>query len=211
MTIDERIMVVCTANQCRSPLGQALLQRIFANHPALSGVAVASAGTAARPDHPAAGSIQAIASDWGIDLSDHRSRPLTADLVDGVELVLTMEESHRATVLRLAPRALARTFTWLELGRLTEDADTPAVWPDARARAEDPIGPVAALAGQAHRRRPRVAEPTGPEDVEDPIGQDHEAYQKMASVLVEASRPFLSLLVATPAITMPTHRAEPRP
>ncbi len=41
----------------------------------------------------------------GLDLSGHRSRPLTADLLNAADQIYTMTESHRQAVLAQAPHA----------------------------------------------------------------------------------------------------------
>ncbi|UCC48314.1 MAG: low molecular weight protein arginine phosphatase [Gemmatimonadota bacterium] len=91
------ILFVCTGNTCRSPLAEAVARRALErrgwNH-----VRVDSAGTSAAWDAPAsAGSLQA-AAEMGLDLSDHRSQPLTRELVEQADIILAMTPSHLQAV-----------------------------------------------------------------------------------------------------------------
>ena len=73
----DEVLVVCTANICRSPMAEALLRAWLSHHaPTVAAdVAVASAGVRARPGDPAAPHMMAIADRWGLDLHGHRSAP----------------------------------------------------------------------------------------------------------------------------------------
>ena len=97
-----RILFVCTANICRSPLAEHLCRRLLAEK-GLVGVEVASAGVLARAGTPPAETALHVARANGLDLSGHRARPLEALHLGAGDLVLVMEESHRRHVLTLAP------------------------------------------------------------------------------------------------------------
>jgi protein-tyrosine-phosphatase len=96
-----KILFVCSGNTCRSPLAAAILTEKLAAQPALSGVTVASAGTNAWEGSPASEGSYLIALERGLDLSAHRARLLTGDLVRDADLILGMSDSHvrRATDL----------------------------------------------------------------------------------------------------------------
>ncbi|KVW87355.1 low molecular weight protein-tyrosine-phosphatase [Burkholderia cepacia] len=98
------ILVVCTGNICRSPIGEALLRS------RLPGVEVASAGTSALVGEPADGFAIAVSAESGIDLSAHRAQQLTAALVRGADVVLTMEVRHKRAIVERYPFALGRVF-----------------------------------------------------------------------------------------------------
>lgn len=90
-----KILIVCTGNVCRSPLAEALLRHGLA----LRGkdcIRVASAGTSAAPGDPASEGSYLVALEHGLDLSAHRSRPLTRDLVEGADIVFGMSGHHVA-------------------------------------------------------------------------------------------------------------------
>lgn len=86
------ILFVCTGNTCRSPLAE-VLARVSLERRGWSHVKVDSAGEAAAWDAPASeGSLQA-AADVGLDLSGHRSQPLTRELVANADIILAMTPS----------------------------------------------------------------------------------------------------------------------
>jgi len=114
-----RVLVVCTANVCRSPMGAALLR----HHCAELGidVQVTSAGTQ-RHDLPVDPVAVAVMAEQGLDISAHHPRPLDRAVLDadGADLVIVMTRDHLRTVATSAPGLFRRSFTAKELaGRLT--------------------------------------------------------------------------------------------
>ncbi|MFA6286348.1 MAG: low molecular weight protein arginine phosphatase [Opitutaceae bacterium] len=93
------IVTVCTANICRSPMAEALLQHaLAAQSEPLKSLQVVSAGVAARPgDKVSENSVQAMKK-VGLNIADHTSRMLTRELIDGALAVFCMTESHRAMI-----------------------------------------------------------------------------------------------------------------
>lgn len=87
------VLFVCTGNTCRSPLAEAIAAREVQER-GLSFISVGSAGTGAWPDGPASDGSLLVALEHGLDLSTHRSRPLTAELVREADLILTMGPHH---------------------------------------------------------------------------------------------------------------------
>ena len=86
------VLFVCTGNTCRSPLAEAFTRR----GARLRGLelTVASAGTFAVEGTPATGHALRAAARRGVDLSRHRSRFLSAEILSGVDLVVGMSPSH---------------------------------------------------------------------------------------------------------------------
>jgi len=99
-TKTKRILFVCTGNICRSPLAAALLQRALAQR-GIDGLEVASAGTGAWDGAPVSEGAYLVGLERGLDLSAHRARLLTRELVDQADLILTMARHHRARVAEL--------------------------------------------------------------------------------------------------------------
>ncbi|MBI3411126.1 MAG: Sua5/YciO/YrdC/YwlC family protein [Planctomycetes bacterium] len=95
------IVFVCTGNTCRSPIAEALCKKMLAQRLGIkpndlgeNGFEVASAGLAAVEGSEAAAEAAAVAQARDADLSGHRTRPLTAELLLDADFLLTMTYSH---------------------------------------------------------------------------------------------------------------------
>ncbi len=118
------ILMVCTGNTCRSPMAAALARQSLADRLgirvdelAAAGLAVQSAGVAAGADSPATPEAVEALESRGIELSHHRSQPLTHAMIDEADLILGMTASHVRAVRDMAPSATDRVL------RLDEHAD----------------------------------------------------------------------------------------
>lgn len=87
------LLVVCHGNICRSPFAAALLDRELMP----LGIAVQSGGFLGFDRPPPAEAIVAAAR-HGVDLSEHRSRLLTAHIVRAADLILVMEQAQKRLV-----------------------------------------------------------------------------------------------------------------
>jgi protein-tyrosine-phosphatase len=93
------IVTVCTANICRSPMAAALLQHALLAQPdPWRSLKVISAGVAARTGEPVSENSVLALKKVGIDISQHRSQPLTQRMLDEALAVICMTESHRAMI-----------------------------------------------------------------------------------------------------------------
>ena len=104
----ERILVVCTGNICRSPIGEFLLRDTLVK--AGRKPEVRSAGVGALVDHPADENAIAIMAERGIDLGPHRAQQATVALCRWAELVLVMESHHREALGDIDPAVRGKTF-----------------------------------------------------------------------------------------------------
>ena len=82
------LLVVCTANICRSPLVAAVLAGPLSAVPELTPVESAGLLFEGRPADP--GTVSA-AADLGLDVAGHSSRVINLPLIQGAALVLGME------------------------------------------------------------------------------------------------------------------------
>jgi protein-tyrosine-phosphatase len=87
------LLFVCTGNTCRSPLAEVIARHLIADR-GIPDVTVGSAGTSAWADSPASDGALLVALEHGLNLGDHRSRPLAQELVSSAQLVLTMGPHH---------------------------------------------------------------------------------------------------------------------
>jgi protein-tyrosine phosphatase len=183
-----RIVIVCTANICRSPMAEAMIrQGLRAAGPDAAGVVVESAGVYGHEGSPIAPGSAAALKALGIEEDGHRGRLLTPAIVGAADLVLTMEERHRAAILAGTPEARDRTFTLREFARLAGgQAPPPGTGVAERTRA------LLAIAGSR-----RVSLPwAGVDDVPDPYGGPGEGYHACAALLLDEVRTLLRPLLS---------------
>lgn len=172
--------MVCTGNICRSPMAE----RLLAVHAAELGatVEVGSAGVRALVGHPAEPGAVAAMARRGIDLGDHVARSATTDLVDGADLVITMEGAHVVDLVSGGGAQLARTFTLPELvgrsGALPRGAATVDDW----------------LVDVGEGRSSRALVGSTDLDVADPYGRSGRAFRRCADELDELCRSLAAAL-----------------
>ena len=102
------VVMVCMANQCRSPMAEYLLKRRLGPG---SKWTVLSAGTSAIPGSRASASAVEVMARMGVDISAHRSKLVTEELVDSAEIVITMTRSQRDEIVNCFPGARDKVFT----------------------------------------------------------------------------------------------------
>jgi protein-tyrosine-phosphatase len=116
MSTPGHILVVCTANICRSPMGQGLLAHALSAEPEpLRSLKVISAGVAAHTGEVVSDNSVTALKKVGIDISRHHSQGLTQKLLDDALLVLAMTESHRAIIQSRARPAPKHLYLFREL------------------------------------------------------------------------------------------------
>lgn len=101
------ILVLCTANICRSPLAEAVLRDKLGGS---SKVVVHSAGTSALVGSRAHPVVVEQMMREGIDLTEHRARQCTAELLREADLVLVMEKNHLRWLSTAFPQFHGRAF-----------------------------------------------------------------------------------------------------
>jgi protein-tyrosine-phosphatase len=94
------VIFVCTGNTCRSPMAAALLRRALLAA-GTTDIEVTSAGTGAWEGAPVSEGAYLVALEQDLDLSAHRARLLSRELVDGADLILAMGRTHLARVREL--------------------------------------------------------------------------------------------------------------
>lgn len=92
-------------------------------------VAFSSAGTSAYDGMRAAENAVLVLKEIGIDISGHRARLLTSEMVEDSALVVAMARRHKDEVLRIAPSPAGKVIV---LGDLDSKRESPDI--------EDPIG-----------------------------------------------------------------------
>jgi protein-tyrosine phosphatase len=168
---EANIVVMCTANVCRSPMAAALLARPLA---ALGvTVPVRSAGMigGGDPPHP---EVMSVMASYGIEIAAHRSRVVCADDLASASLVLAMARDHLRHAAITEPGAWPRAFTLKELIRRGE-----------RIGPRPPGEPFSRWLSRAHEGRERISllGDSPDDDVADPAGGPMSAYADTADLL----------------------------
>lgn len=100
----ENILVVCTGNICRSPIGERLLRKYLPQKN------VDSAGVGALVGNSADESASLVSEKYGLTLENHNAQQFTSSLSKKYDLILVMEKHHLEDVTRIAPEARGKTM-----------------------------------------------------------------------------------------------------
>src|SRR5919202_3336982 len=92
----KKILFVCTANICRSPMAEAMFN-VLAEEKGLDYQAE-SAGVAALIDEDMAPNARAVLEEVGIYAEGHRARQVSEEMLKEADLVLTMGPRHSAAL-----------------------------------------------------------------------------------------------------------------
>ena len=124
------IVFVCTGNTCRSPMAEALAKKTIAeklkcniDRLADVGYKVVSAGVAAANGIAASPESIRFCDSRGVCLASHRSRRLTAEMLDEADYIFAMSAGHLDGIIDVNPAAASKC-------RLLQDGSSIA----------DPIG-----------------------------------------------------------------------
>ena len=118
-----RVLVLCTANRCRSPLLAAMLGRATAERGLP--VVVTSAGLRS-PGHPVEPGSRDQAALRGLDLGDHVSRRVEAADLEAADLVLTAGFTQLRDAVALQTSCWPRTFAVRDFVRRAQRIRPPA-------------------------------------------------------------------------------------
>ena len=187
MTVDGRIVVVCTGNICRSPYIERRLRQALAR----TSIAVTSAGTAALVGREMDPSSARLLVDAAADVDGFRACQLTEEMVAGADLVVTAAREHRTAASRLHPRALRRTLTLMDLADLLDGVD-----PSVVSRTTSPADGswVARVVSCATSRRGVVSARLEGVDIVDPVGGTMRDFRSMADQVERALRSVVPVL-----------------
>lgn len=178
-----RVLTVCTGNIARSAFAAALLRAEAAR--AGAELEVSSAGTDAMVNDAPPEELLRIAESSGLDLSAHRGRRLSVELLGVSNLVLTASREHRAAAVRMMPSVRSRVFTLREFARVS-----------TAVRATEGASPLDhRLVTAAIELRPALVPPADghADDIADPYRRPIEAYRQAVTAITAAVHQSLGL------------------
>ena len=180
------LLVVCTANICRSPMAATMLRADLAARGRR--IDVRSAGFRRGGEEIDRGAAKALRR-RGLDAGDHRSTMIDRELIDGAFVILTMTARHVLHVLEMDSSAAQRTFMLREFVDLAEAAG-----------GLDPDRPIAEVTAalDAARDRSVMTAVESPFDVQDPHGRRRRIYERVANILETDVGRLADLLAASP-------------
>lgn len=118
-----KILFVCSGNTCRSPLAEAIARRMF-SVAGRTDIEVSSAGTQAWDGSSASDGAILVGIERGLDLSEHRSRMITPEIIAGNDLILAMSPQHVSRIKEMNPDAnvhLLAGYATGDIGRTIQD------------------------------------------------------------------------------------------
>lgn len=107
----KHILVLCIGNICRSPIAEALLKQQFPDKQ------IWSAGLGALVGKPADPLSVEVAAAHGLDLSTHRAQQVASWMCQSAELILVMEQDHKAQLEKQFPLVRGKAFRLGEPGQ----------------------------------------------------------------------------------------------
>ena len=132
------ILIVCTANQCRSPMAMVLLRKHVQDLGLDEEWRVDSAGTWAEEGVPATDNAVLTMEERGLNIAEHRSRKVTREMMLAYDLVLVMVSNHKEALHVEFPDQAHKVFLMSEMVGEDWDVDDPIGMPmeEYRATAE---------------------------------------------------------------------------
>lgn len=100
------VLILCIGNICRSPVAEGILKKMSEQHQL--GLSISSAGVQAMVNEPAQPHSLSVALENDIDITSHRARQLTAEILQAHELVLVTDEMVRRMAIQQHPTATGK-------------------------------------------------------------------------------------------------------
>lgn len=108
------VLFVCTGNTCRSSMAEGLFRHMINEKGLGNEISVESAGVFAATGESASNQAIEAMEGHSIDISNHKARQLTKEMIDNADLILTMTNSHKRAIISVNDKALNKVFTLTE-------------------------------------------------------------------------------------------------
>ncbi len=119
------VLIVCTANRCRSPMAAAFLLKAITERSNVANWRINSAGTWAEPGLPATSLAQTIMAERGLDISQHRARIIDAIMLRTADVILVMTKNHLEALQAEFPKVSGKIFLLSQLVGQVYDIKDP--------------------------------------------------------------------------------------
>ena len=106
-------------------MAEAILKRLVSERPDATQWHIESAGTWAINGRSAAELAQYVMQSMGMDISTHKSQPVTQDLIQRFDLILTMESNHKEGLIAGFKYDTNRIYMISEMVGLVMDIPDP--------------------------------------------------------------------------------------
>lgn len=188
-----RLVFLCRANRCRSPLAEHLMRQHATKRG--FGVVVGSMGFLPAGFSTPDTGVRA-AAEYGLDLSEHRSRALDRAELDQADLILALARPEARDLVAEHPGLWPKVYTLKQFAAHTA-AQPPAPGTDFAAWVR--------AAGQARSRSVLLGANTD-DDVADPMGKPLRVWRRTLMLLDE----LLAAVLADCAAALPTTESRDR-
>ncbi len=121
------VLFVCTGNSCRSPMAEGFFKSIVNDD-----IKTASAGVSCYAGYEPASDAIEVMKENNIDISNYRSQRVSQKLVHDYDLIIVMQETHRAVLLNMFPEIKAKIYLLKEFYENLDKEDSKEI--------ADPIG-----------------------------------------------------------------------
>ncbi len=180
------VLMVCTANICRSPATALLLGSSLQG---ARSIAVSSVGTRAVNGCGIASAMQErLPAELSLGASAFRSTTLTTNMLLEADLILTMTRGHRSDVVSMCPSVVRKAFTLREFARLLGDVSLSSRSFGADS-SQSPSAALRQLREDACRGRGMVPAPGKNDDIHDPPRMSRRECRKVFERISESVEP----------------------